>query len=444
MSKNTLSDSKTELQIAKKQVADYATALDCLATITQYASEKETIENILNLFTILFSPKKVFYLSFKKGQPEQIYSLVPLAEDELKIRERLADFVEKYAWTESQNGFQVKIKYRGKDLGILEVDEIDFPEHIEQYVNLTMSIVDICGLSIENAGRYQVLREVKKKVSKSEQKYRLLFTNILNGFALHEILLDNNGEPIDYVFLEINKAFENLTGLNRKDILGKKVTEVLPGVEKDPVNWISRYGKVALTGQEARFERYSKPIGKWFSVLVFSPKKNQFATIFEDITKRKTTEKLLKRANTQLKKKTIALEDMNAALRVLLQKRDQDAQEVEEKIFCNYESMILPFFDKLKNSYSNRNQRILIGVLETNLREIISPFSKKLTDPTINLTPKEMQVISFIKQGFTTKEMAQTLNCAARTIDAHRNHIRIKLKIKNKKINLRSFLMNLS
>jgi DNA-binding CsgD family transcriptional regulator len=87
---------------------------------------------------------------------------------------------------------------------------------------------------------------------------------------------------------------------------------------------------------------------------------------------------------------------------------------------------------------------ILIDIIETNLKEIISPFSKKLSDPMINLTPKEIQIASFIKQGITTKEIAQSLNCSVRTIDGHRDNIRIKLKIKNKKINLRTYLMNLA
>jgi DNA-binding CsgD family transcriptional regulator len=160
-----------------------------------------------------------------------------------------------------------------------------------------------------------------------------------------------------------------------------------------------------------------------------------------DVTKRKKTEAILQKTNERLKEKSVALEDMNATLRTLLNKKDQDVKEIEEKIFCNYDSIIMPFFDKLKNSYSNKVQRSLIETIETNLKEIISPFSKKLSDPMINFTPKEIQVASFIKQGITSKEIAQILDCSVRTIDTHRDNIRVKLKIKNKKINLRSYLM---
>ena len=132
-------------------------------------------------------------------------------------------------------------------------------------------------------------------LEKSEQRYRILFENIMNGCALHKIITDKSNNPVDYIFLEINSAFEKLTGLNKKDILGRKVTEVLPGIEEDPADWIKQYGKVALQGQEIRFERYSQQLKKWFSVLAFSPEKESFATIFEDITVRKESEqKILK------------------------------------------------------------------------------------------------------------------------------------------------------
>lgn len=163
----------------------------------------------------------------------------------------------------------------------------------------------------------------------------------------------------------------------------------------------------------------------------------------QENTKCRLIEKLLKKSNDALEQKSVALEEINTALKVLLHKREQDTQEMEEKIFCNYETMILPFLSKLRNSYSNTNQQNLIDILATNLQEIISPFSKKLSDPTINLTPTEIQIAAFIKQGFGNKEIALTLNCSVRTIDAHRDNIRKKLNLKNKKINLRSFLMNL-
>ncbi len=143
-------------------------------------------------------------------------------------------------------------------------------------------------------------KNAEEKLNKSEEKYRLLFENMINGFAIHEIVLNNKGKPINYIFLETNPFFEQITGLKRKNIIGKKVTDVLPGIEKDPADFISKYGKVVLTGKEIRFEQYSKNLDKWFSILAFRNKKNQFATIFEDITARKHTEEEVAKVRTYL------------------------------------------------------------------------------------------------------------------------------------------------
>ena len=137
-------------------------------------------------------------------------------------------------------------------------------------------------------------------IRKSEEKYRLLFENLLNGFALHEIVLSGDGNPVNYRYLEANNTFARITGLNKDDIVGKLVTDLIPGIEDDPADWIGVYGQVALTGEEIRFEQYAESLGKWFAVLAFSPQKGQFATIFEDITRRKKNEKELQNNRTQL------------------------------------------------------------------------------------------------------------------------------------------------
>jgi len=141
---------------------------------------------------------------------------------------------------------------------------------------------------MEEVAQRQLVEAVLRE---SEKRYRTLFENMINGFALHEIVLNNAGKPVDYIFLEVNSAFERLTGLKRDEIIDKTAREVLPGIEHDPANWISVYGDVAVTGKEARFEQYSEPLSKWFSVLAFKSRDGQFATIFEDITDRKHAEK---------------------------------------------------------------------------------------------------------------------------------------------------------
>ncbi len=132
--------------------------------------------------------------------------------------------------------------------------------------------------------------EARQRLRESEEKYRLLFENMVTGFALHEIVLDDDGIPIDYRFIEVNPGFENITGLLSKDVIGKNVREVIPDVEQF---WIDTYGKVALSGQPCKFENYARAIGKYFDVLAFSPKPGFFATVISDITQRKHAEKAL-------------------------------------------------------------------------------------------------------------------------------------------------------
>jgi PAS domain S-box-containing protein len=132
---------------------------------------------------------------------------------------------------------------------------------------------------------------------RAEQNYQMLFREMLDGFALHEIIVDEQGTPIDYRFLSVNPAFEYMTGLKDVDIRGRTVLEILPDTEPF---WINTYGRVALTGEPAFFENYSHAIDKYFEVTAFQPAQHQFACIFRDITAHKQAEMDLKSAYTKL------------------------------------------------------------------------------------------------------------------------------------------------
>ncbi len=165
--------------------------------------------------------------------------------------------------------------------------------------------------------------------------------------------------------------------------------------------------------------------------------------ILHDITKRIHIEEALRKSETSLMERTGELEDMNAALKVLLGKRNDDAQKIEEKIFSNFKQLILPIIARIQSSKTKRGRQDLIELLESELNNIISPFSKKLSDPMINLTPKEIEVASLIKFGKSNKEIADLLNNSIYTISHHRENIRRKTGLKNKKFNLRTFLSTL-
>lgn len=151
------------------------------------------------------------------------------------------------------------------------------------------------------SGKLQTVLSIARDVTahrKVESDYRTLFREMLDGFAVHEIIRDAFGHPVDYRFLAVNPAFEKMTGLSATDVIGKTVLEVMPGTES---NWIETYGRVALTGEPAFFEDYSADLNKYFEVTAFRPAPGQFACIFMDVTERKVAEEAVRQSEEKLR-----------------------------------------------------------------------------------------------------------------------------------------------
>jgi len=135
----------------------------------------------------------------------------------------------------------------------------------------------------------------------NREQFATLFSNMLDAFLYCKILVDKNGKPVDWIFLDVNDAYSRIVGLKREQIIGKKVNELFPEEPKDPADWIGRYGRVALTGEPAHFESYRQSLKKWLNVSAYSPKKDYFIALFVDITERKNAEEALKENQNQLK-----------------------------------------------------------------------------------------------------------------------------------------------
>lgn len=136
---------------------------------------------------------------------------------------------------------------------------------------------------------YATLQDITAE-RKANQNYQLLFREMVDGFALHEIICDEQGTPVNYRYIAVNPAFEQITGLRAADIIGKTVLDVLPETESF---WIEAYGRVALTGEAAKFSRYTSSIDKYFEVSAYQTAPNQFACTFSDITVKKRGEETL-------------------------------------------------------------------------------------------------------------------------------------------------------
>jgi PAS domain S-box-containing protein len=180
----------------------------------------------------------------------------------------------------------------------------ELTEHLEQKVAWRTEELHTANAQLKH--ELAERKHAQEALRKSEEKYRTLFENVNEGFALHEVIVDEGGAPFDYTFLEVNPAFETMTGLHRDGVVGKTARELLPGIENDPADWIGRYGKVALTGKEIHFENYSEQIGKWYQVNAFSPEAGFFAVTFTDITERKQAEVDLHRLNVELDRRVLA------------------------------------------------------------------------------------------------------------------------------------------
>jgi len=137
---------------------------------------------------------------------------------------------------------------------------------------------------------FSKIRETEQALRESERRSRLLFSNMNSGLAFHQIVTDEKGQPVDYIFLEVNEAFEGMTGLKAEEIIGRRATEI-HGPRRDfEFDWIAAYGTVALEGKNLRFERYSPVFNRWLSISAYSPAPGFFATVSEDITERKEAE----------------------------------------------------------------------------------------------------------------------------------------------------------
>lgn len=220
--------------------------------------------------------------------------------------------------------------------------------------------VEVKRLLMELAAKFE-LADVQGKLRESEERYHMLFNNMTEGFALHELVFDENGEPCDYRFLDANRAFEELTGMHHEDFIGRLKRDVLP--DDDPF-WFKTYCKVALTGEAVHLEHYSPPLRRHYQVYSYCPAKNQFAVIFSNITERKQAETALLAAHAGLEQRVVActaeLETSNLELKKAARAKDEFLVSMSHELCTPLtgilglsEVMQMPDHDSLTEKQSN-------------------------------------------------------------------------------------------
>ncbi len=270
-----------------------------------------------------------------------------------------------------------------------------------------------------------------------EEKWFLFTEAATEGFVLFDSELR---------LIEANSAAMSLMPFptKKKDVIGKYIGEFTPN--QNTQGLFDRIRNVIKTGKSFAAEDqipvpsiFGKDVHLNFIAFKVG---NGIGLIVTDITKRKRSEKALKKRETELEAKTVDLEEINTALKVLLKKRDEDKSELEKKVLFNVKELIKPYLDNLKASSLSHKQKTQLEIIESNLDDIISPFMPGMPLKLLKLTAIETKVANLVKQGKTTKEIAELFALSSKTIDFHRNNIRKKLGITNRQINLRTFLIS--
>lgn len=303
-----------------------------------------------------------------------------------------------------------------------------------------------------NPARQGVIRDIsqakmaQEALRNSERRFRNFLDNL--GDAAYEA--DTSGN-ITYA----NKMSETITGMPLQDIVGKPFLPLF--TEASQKTAIDVYHQT-LNGESPEYDlTFINGRICHFKNEPLKDKEGKIIGVFgvaRDITDRKQAEQALLKAHEELEQrveertrelntKKKSLEELNAAMEVLLQKRAEDKTAVEDNVMTNLRKLIQPYFKKVKKTKLDDQQKVLINILESNLNEIISPFARKLALKYLSLTPREIRIVNLIKQGYTTKTIAQIMDISPRTVDTHRKNIRKKIGLHEKRANLRSHLLSI-
>ena len=191
---------------------------------------------------------------------------------------------------------------------------------------------------------------------------------------------------------------------------------------------------------------HSKEEQRWFYMRVTKaggPGPLRIVISHENITTLKRTEKLLRQSEEELRHETQRLEEANTALKVMLRQREADRKEMEEDVMNNIRQLITPVIKQIKNHNLPKQKCQLLCTLETRLSEVTKPFLQRITGVETILSPKEIEIATLIREGLSSKEIAEQLNLSINTVSFHRRNLRSKCNLRNTRSNLRSYLISL-
>jgi DNA-binding CsgD family transcriptional regulator len=276
---------------------------------------------------------------------------------------------------------------------------------------------------------------------------------ILDALSAHIAILDENG-----IILKTNRAWQRFADDNQMQhpagdspINYLTVCDLATGESSQKAKTVARGIRAVIKGEVDEFlldyPCHSPTEKRWFYMRVTHiPGSGPMRAVVshENITALKLAEEALKAHERELELKTRHLEEVNTALKVLLQQREKDKAELESKVLQNISVLISPYVAKLKKRNLKPAERALIDAIDANLQDIVSPLLQRLANTKIILTPQEIQVATLVKDGKSSKEIADILTVSETTVSFHRKNLRKKLGLSHSRKNLRAHLLSLS
>lgn len=297
---------------------------------------------------------------------------------------------------------------------------------------LTVDVIPGTGKSIVSDIDITEWKKTQIKLKESENIYRAIFETTGTATMIMEE---------DMTISLANSGFEKITGYRKEDWEGKKKWTEL--VSKEDLGRMMKYHKQRRKNPKSAPLEYEYQLidnkGRTRTILnIMSMIEGTRKSVssFLDITEMRENER-------ELKTKSDKLAELNTALTVLLNKRGEDTEEIEQRILSNVTELVIPYIDVIKRNCSDQKDLTNIKLLESNLKDIIAPFTHTLSSKYLNLTPKEIHVASLIKEGKSSKEIADMMNVSKSAVDVHRYKMRKKVGLNSKKVNLRNHLIAL-
>jgi DNA-binding CsgD family transcriptional regulator len=276
---------------------------------------------------------------------------------------------------------------------------------------------------------------------------------VLNSMSAHIAILDENG-----VILETNRAWRAFAADNgmtsHQDAIGINYLDICDSTTGDAAadaHAVARGIRDIASGHREEF-LYDYPChgpdGKhWYylrAIRMAGVTPMRLVISHEDITALKLAEETLQMREQELEEQKNNLEETNIALKVLLKQRESDRIELEQKVLANVKELVFPYVEKLRAARLGSREKTLVGIIDEHLQDIISPFLQRLSTANSLLTPQEIHVAAMVRDGRSSKEIADILNVSLTTVNFHRKNLREKFGLTNTPSNLRSFLLSMT